>query len=144
VPEVVTAGAVWVFLTCLVVSRVGLWGFDLVERQIMQENVAASDRGVINGVEYALTNVFALMSFALGMLANKPEQFGWLVGISFCNVATATALYTLWYRQMAQDKAPPSAAKQMDGDTGDVALRDVLVGKSGNKCEGDEADGDSN
>ena len=89
-------GSVWIFLACLVLSRVGLWTFDLAERQIMQEFVPEEKRGIINSVEFSLTNVFSLLSFGLGIVWSQPEQFGVIVIISFCAVSLAAVLYTIW------------------------------------------------
>jgi len=63
---------VWPFLAFLTFSRCGLWMFDLAERQIMQENVAEEQRGLINSTELALSNLFLLISYALGMIASQP------------------------------------------------------------------------
>jgi len=87
---------VWPFLAFLVLSRVGLWMFDLSERQIMQENVPEDQRGLINSTESALSNIFLLMSYGLGMIASQPSQFGWLVGISCSSVGLAAVCASLW------------------------------------------------
>jgi len=85
-----------VFLLMLVLSRIGLWSFDLAERQIMQEYVAEEKRGIINSVEFSLTNVFSLLSYGVAIVAHDPDQFGWLVGASFSAVTIAALLYSLW------------------------------------------------
>lgn len=95
-PSLIIQGGVWGFLACLILSRVGLWTFDLAERQIMQEWVPEEKRGIINSVEYSLTNVFSLLSYFLGVVWSRPEQFGIIVVISFSSVTLAALLYTLW------------------------------------------------
>ena len=87
---------IWIFLGCLVLSRMGLWSFDLAERQIMQEYVPKEKRGLINGVEFSLTNVFFVGSYLMGVIASRPDQFQWLVSLSFLAVTSAALLYTLW------------------------------------------------
>ena len=96
IPELVMKGAVWGFLGCLIMSRVGLWSFDLAERQIMQEFVPEEKRGIINSVEFSLTNVFSLLSYFLGVVWSRPEQFGVIVIISFTSVTLAAVFYSLW------------------------------------------------
>lgn len=41
----------YLFLALVVLSRVGLWGFDLVEVQLMQTRVAPSEAGIVNAAE---------------------------------------------------------------------------------------------
>src|SRR5262249_43183748 len=53
--------------------------------QIMQEYVPEEHRGV----EYSLANIFSLLSYAMAIVALKPEQFGLLVIISFSMVTLA-------------------------------------------------------
>jgi iron-regulated transporter 1 len=64
----------------------------------MQEYVPEESRGVINAVEYSLTNVFSLLSYGMGMVFYAPHQFGILVLISFGVVTVAALCYTLWRR----------------------------------------------
>ncbi len=92
---------IWVFLIFLVFSRIGLWTFDLAERQIMQEYVPEEKRGMINSVEYSLTNVFSLLSFGMGIILSKPDQFGGLVIVSFLAVTMACICYSYWMRRIA-------------------------------------------
>jgi iron-regulated transporter 1 len=96
---------VWLFLLFVVLSRIGLWSFDLSERQIMQEYVPEDVRGVVNSVEYSLTNVFSLGAYAMGIIASRPEQFGWLVIFSFVAVTSAAVCYTVWFKQRRRARA---------------------------------------
>ncbi|KAL6051429.1 Solute carrier family 40 protein [Balamuthia mandrillaris] len=97
----VEASAIWMFLVFLILSRVGLWSFDLAERQIMQEAVPEDKRGTINSVEYSLTNVFSLLSYLMGMIVPDPEHFGILVIVSFLAVFIAACLFTRWYQKQS-------------------------------------------
>jgi iron-regulated transporter 1 len=67
----------------------------------MQEYVPEDSRGVINSVEYSLTNVFSLLSYGMGIVFYAPEQFGILVLISFGVVTVAAMCYSLWLRNGA-------------------------------------------
>ncbi|KAJ3280459.1 hypothetical protein HK104_000654 [Borealophlyctis nickersoniae] len=48
-------------------SRFGLWVFDLAETQILQTRVRPDEIGLINGMQYALQNLFELASLLLTM-----------------------------------------------------------------------------
>lgn len=61
-----------------------MWSFDLIETQIMQLHVPEAERGVVNSVEYSLTNVFALMSYALGIIARYVKCLQISDKISLC------------------------------------------------------------
>jgi iron-regulated transporter 1 len=65
---------VLVFVT-ICSSRFGLWSFDLVETQLMQEMVLAADAGRINGAQEAFMNIGYLLSFVLTMVFSDPTQF---------------------------------------------------------------------
>lgn len=90
---------VWFFLVPIILSRAPLWSFDLIETQIMQLHVPEAERGVVNSVEYSLTNVFALMSYALGIIASDPEDYVYLVLTSVGSVACGAVLYSIWARK---------------------------------------------
>ena len=77
-------------------SRYGLWSYDLVETQIMQEGVEANEVGAINGVQESLTNVMMGASFALTIVWSRPADILYPVWLSFVSVLLATALYTHW------------------------------------------------
>lgn len=87
---------VYMFLMSIVISRFGLWGFDLAERQIMQESIEESLRGSVNGVENALTNLFTLLVTILGMIFSKPFQFGVLCAASITAVGAAALSFSTW------------------------------------------------
>ncbi|KAI8838939.1 Ferroporti-1 [Chytridium lagenaria] len=59
----------------VVMSRWGLWTFDLVETQLLQESVSSADMGVINGVQFSLQNLFELMSYVVTLIWHRPSQF---------------------------------------------------------------------
>jgi iron-regulated transporter 1 len=116
-PRVLVQGSVWLFLGCLILSRVGLWSFDLAERQIMQDYVPEEKRGIINSVEFSLTNVFSLLSYLLGVVWSRPNEFGVITVISFCAVTLAALLYSLWMKIR-----PPSAIPNGLDIEGDMPL----------------------
>ena len=92
-------GALYVFLAGIVLSRVGLWGYDLVEVQLLQLLVEEGQRGLINGTESSLTQLAWLVILVLGLILHHPAQFGWLVMISLDTVAMASIIYLVWWKR---------------------------------------------
>ncbi|KPM38881.1 hypothetical protein AK830_g7672 [Neonectria ditissima] len=75
-------------------SRVGLWGFDLSVQIIVQEEVEADIRGAFSAVEASWQNVFEMCSYTLTIVLSSPSQFKWPATISVGAVFCAWALYT--------------------------------------------------
>eukprot|EP00455_Lapot_gusevi_P007360 TRINITY_DN13149_c0_g1_i2.p1 TRINITY_DN13149_c0_g1~~TRINITY_DN13149_c0_g1_i2.p1 ORF type:complete len:461 (+),score=65.56 TRINITY_DN13149_c0_g1_i2:53-1435(+) len=84
---------------CICASRFGLWGFDMAETQLMQEEVALEEAGKINGAQDALMNVCYLMSFALTMIFSDPTQFFYPALISIGSVVSAVVLFQYYIIQ---------------------------------------------
>ncbi|GAB4820184.1 hypothetical protein N2152v2_007230 [Parachlorella kessleri] len=78
----------------LVLSRFGLWTFDLAVNQLIQESVEHSQLGSINGVQGSLQSLCQMLAYAAGAVVWQPEKFAWLMAASCVVVATAAALYT--------------------------------------------------
>ena len=89
---------IFFFLAGIVLSRCGLWLFDMVEVQQIQILVEPEHRGIFNATESALTNLASLVILGLGLIFNHPSQFKWLVIISFSCVTLANVLYFLWWQ----------------------------------------------
>eukprot|EP01095_Lingulamoeba_sp_RSL-Kostka_P007702 TRINITY_DN2483_c0_g1_i1.p1 TRINITY_DN2483_c0_g1~~TRINITY_DN2483_c0_g1_i1.p1 ORF type:complete len:706 (+),score=195.04 TRINITY_DN2483_c0_g1_i1:29-2146(+) len=85
------------FLLCITMSRFPLWGFDLVERQIMQSNIKKEERGTVNSVETALTNFATLGISLLSVIISDPDQFWILVILSNIGVLFASLLFSLYF-----------------------------------------------
>ncbi|KAG9063159.1 hypothetical protein KI688_004760 [Linnemannia hyalina] len=74
----------------MALSRIGVWSFDLVITQIMQEyiqpdphNIDSNNAGVINGWHYSLMNLFELAQFFLTMVWSDPQVYYIPCTISF-------------------------------------------------------------
>ncbi|KAJ3106729.1 hypothetical protein HDU97_005655 [Phlyctochytrium planicorne] len=83
-----------------VVSRWGLWTFDLVETQLLQESVSNNDAGVINGVQFSLQNVFELSSYVVTMVWYDPSDFYISVILSAGAVFLACLFYTVYAKSI--------------------------------------------
>ncbi|KAH8660335.1 Ferroporti-1 [Xylariales sp. PMI_506] len=77
-----------------ILSRVGLWGFDLCVQIIVQEDVDADIRGTFSSVEASWQNAFELLSYTSTMIFSRPEQFMWPALTSLGAVALACCCFT--------------------------------------------------
>merc|ERR1712159_287678 len=66
-------------ITGVVISRLGLWGFDLAVTQLLQTCVLESELGAVNGIQGALQSFFGFGEFMLGMFFPDPADFGVLI-----------------------------------------------------------------
>jgi iron-regulated transporter 1 len=101
-------GYVWglyVFMAMVILSRMGLWGFDLVEVHIMQTGVRSSEAGAINSVEYSATQLGSLLPYLVGIFSNDPTLFVWLVVGSSLSILGAAILFTVWARKKSHGYA---------------------------------------
>jgi iron-regulated transporter 1 len=90
----------WAFLGCILLSRIGLYGFSLGETEIRQTFIPEGQRGSVNGVAGALTSLASLVLFGLGSLLSTADQFLWLVVISMCAVTLGALVFSLWMRRV--------------------------------------------
>lgn len=84
-------------LTGVIVSRLGLWMFDLAVTQMLQERVDSEVIGVVNGAQSSIQNLMDLFGYVLGMTMNEPSEFHILAWISFVVTMSAALLYTSFY-----------------------------------------------
>ncbi|EFJ20592.1 hypothetical protein SELMODRAFT_108593 [Selaginella moellendorffii] len=84
----------------IIASRFGLWSFDLAVTQLMQSSVPESERGVVGGVQNSLQSSLEMLSFVMGMIVASPQEFGYLVLVSFGSVTAAALLYTTYTYQV--------------------------------------------
>jgi len=74
-------------------SRIGLWVFDIAIKQLMQEHVAESVRGVVGGIQQSLHAFFSLLMYALGVFYPDPKEFFILVATGYLCVGIASLMY---------------------------------------------------
>lgn len=84
------------FLICILLSRIGLYGFSLGEMQIRQVGIPAHQRGEVNGFAYALTGLATLLLFVFGTLIPSTEQFSILIFGSVGFVVIGAVLFLAW------------------------------------------------
>lgn len=82
----------------VILSRTGLWGFDLSTQIIIQDEVEPELRGTFSSLEFSLQNVFEMLAFASTTVFAKPADFRYPALISAAAVATAGVLYACFVR----------------------------------------------
>jgi solute carrier family 40 (iron-regulated transporter), member 1 len=85
-------------IVAVVLSRIGLWGFDLCVQIIVQEEVDWASRGAFSSQEFAAQNMFEMLSFASTIVFARPEEFKIPTTVSVCAVAIAGILYAFFVR----------------------------------------------
>ncbi|QIX02066.1 hypothetical protein AMS68_007583 [Peltaster fructicola] len=86
-------------IAAIILSRLGLWGFDLAAQQQIQDAVPEAGRGAFSSVEAAIQNVFEMLSFVATIIWAKPSDFKWPGAISTVAVLAAAILYAAFVRQ---------------------------------------------
>ncbi|KAF2484455.1 putative Ferriportin iron efflux transporter [Neohortaea acidophila] len=85
-------------VSCVIASRIGLWGFDLSAQIIVQEEVEAAVRGQFSSQEFAFQNIFEMLSFASTIVFSRPDQFKLPATVSAGAVGVAGILYAAFVR----------------------------------------------
>jgi iron-regulated transporter 1 len=83
----------------VILSRIGLWGFDLCAQSIVQEEVDEGNRGAFSTVEASFQNLFELLAYASTIVFARPDQFQWPVVMSVAAVYMAGGLYAVFVRK---------------------------------------------
>ncbi|KAH0563397.1 hypothetical protein GP486_002031 [Trichoglossum hirsutum] len=83
----------------VILSRVGVWGFDLSVQSIVQTEVEAEFRGAFSSLETSLQNFFELLSYASTIAFSEPRSFRWPASMSALAVLAAGVLYAEFVRQ---------------------------------------------
>lgn len=84
------------FLACVLLSRIGLYGFSLGEMQIRQIGIRQNVRGEVNGFATALTGGATLLLYTGGALLSSTEDFKYLIMSSVLFVAIGCATFLAW------------------------------------------------
>lgn len=80
----------------VVLSRWGLWTFDMVVTQLIQENVEKGNLSVVSGAQNSLQNVLQLGFFLTSSVLSHPSQFWILSLLSILAVFGAAVLYSAY------------------------------------------------
>ncbi|BEJ11544.1 hypothetical protein CspHIS471_0200040 [Cutaneotrichosporon sp. HIS471] len=82
-----------------ILSRMGLWSFDLCSQMIVQDEVEAEFRGVFSSMESAFQNAFELLSYTSTMIFFRPGDFKYPVMISLSMVFASNFCYSVYVRR---------------------------------------------
>lgn len=97
-PSTSSATRTFMFIASVILSRVGLWSFDLTAQLLVQNSIDASHRGSFSATESSLQNFFELCTFAMTIIWSEPEQFKYPATVSLVAVYTAAAFYARYVR----------------------------------------------
>ena len=82
-----------IFVGGLILSRIGLWVFDITVTQLMQLHIPAPIRGLVGGVQQSLNAFFTVLIYTVGLFISDPENFIYYASFSFWGVALAAIFY---------------------------------------------------
>jgi iron-regulated transporter 1 len=95
IPSVTTT---FILLAAVILSRTGLWGFDLSAQLIIQDEVEPAMRGTFSSLEASFQNTFEMLAFLSTVVFPRPEDFRFPAAISALAVAVAAVLYACFVR----------------------------------------------
>nr|BFD66058.1 hypothetical protein HAGR004_10800 [Bdellovibrio sp. HAGR004] len=90
------SGSVYIFLTCILLSRIGLYGFSNGEFELRQRLIPERKRGELNSLSYLTTTLATLVLFAASSLLSSTEDFKYLVFASLAAVLFANVVFFMW------------------------------------------------
>ncbi|OAP63159.1 hypothetical protein AYL99_02386 [Fonsecaea erecta] len=82
-----------------ILSRIGLWGFELSAQVIIQEQVEPEYRGSFSTTESSFQNIFELCAYVSTIIFPRPASFKWPATMSVAAVYIAGALYASFVRR---------------------------------------------
>lgn len=89
-------GSISCMLAGVIISRIGLWGFDLSDTQILQELVKSNEVGMIYAFQNTLINIFDLLQYTLTMIWADPKDFIIPANISWLMVFISAVIFTVY------------------------------------------------
>ena len=130
-----TAHRIPVFCCGVVLSRYGLWSFDVAVGQIFQERVTLEKRGRFNGVQESL-NSFGEMSISiLAMVLHRTSQFWLLALVSLSSITFAACMFSHavpmlepkgeGYEQLGEPEAGGGGGRTAEGKIGTRPPREL-------------------
>ena len=89
-----TAVRIPIFCGSVVISRYGLWAFDVAVGQLFQERVPLEKRGRFNAVQESLNSFGEMFISILSMILHRPSQFWLLALVSVSSITFAACIYS--------------------------------------------------
>jgi len=88
---------VWVFCSFIILSRIGLWMFDMAHAQILQQNVREREMSTVGGVELSFCSLAELVTLGIAaLIADRSGGFTLLVLLSCAAVTVSAVMFSSW------------------------------------------------
>ncbi|WP_413568290.1 ABC transporter substrate-binding protein [Bdellovibrio sp. HCB117] len=91
-----TSWSIYIFLACILLSRIGLYGFSNGEFELRQRMIPEGKRGELNSFSHLTTTMATLILFGAGSLLPSSEDFKFLVYASLGAVLLANIVFLKW------------------------------------------------
>lgn len=98
----------------LVLSRFGLWAFDLAVNQIIQETVNLNTLGAVTGIQGSLQSLCQMLAYVAGTVVWRPESFPVLIAGSLGVVLIAASTFTVFAMTSRCSLVAPVVVDRMD------------------------------
>jgi iron-regulated transporter 1 len=100
-----------IFSCAVVLSRIGMWSFDMVNAQLFQQNVSQREVASASAAEMALCSFSELFMLGLAAYVIGPASFKTLIYVSFAAVLAGNVLFSWWgVKQEEGEEAIAAAA----------------------------------
>ena len=86
-------------MVAVILSRIGLWTFDLCARNIIQEEVDETSRGAFSTVEASFQNLFEMLGYITTIVWARADRFRWPALISVAATWSAGGVYMVFVRR---------------------------------------------
>lgn len=84
---------IYVFLTLILFSRIGLYGFSIGETELRQILIPKDKRGEVNGIASSTTSMATLVLFLVASLLGNTANFGIMIIFSVIAVLTSLLIF---------------------------------------------------
>ena len=85
-----------IFMVAVILSRMGLYGFDLGYTELQQRHVSEDHRNVVGQVDSSLTSLFTTLMYLASLHIDTAEKFESVAWASAGAVATAVLIFSLY------------------------------------------------
>ncbi|XP_019428811.1 PREDICTED: solute carrier family 40 member 3, chloroplastic-like isoform X2 [Lupinus angustifolius] len=85
-----------VFLSMIILSRLGHMSYDIVGAQIIQTGIPSSKANLIGTTEVAVASLAECIMLGVAIIANDPSHFGGLAMLSLISVVVAAWMFCRW------------------------------------------------
>ncbi|KAN0031627.1 hypothetical protein ACTFIV_005492 [Dictyostelium citrinum] len=87
----------YIFMASIILSRCGLYGFEITEIHYVQRLVHHSERGLVSGVESSLCSLAVLIMFIISSSLQSTNNFFILIWVSISFVLAGGLSFFIWF-----------------------------------------------